>query len=278
MLLAPVQRRIHDAAVGRGEAFRPRLPGLDLAVHQPADQRFERSEAAEHLAHRRDLVGAVGLADAARDPDDQAHLRPEPDVRLVVLVAVRRRLDVDAPRHDGVVVQEHALPRNLHPVADQHAVGLVEAVRHRIVGLVPDRLRVGLARPQRHAGRVERQRRGDRLAFQLLVDRREIADQDFVGIDRAGGEHLHARHGDAGIVLGDDLQVGIVALLAGKQVGALASARRRHREAEIEVVLARVVVVAQQVLPEARAQAVEQARVHRKPGDQARKPDRASGR
>ena len=155
-------------------------------------------------------------------PDDQAHLRPEADVGLVVLVAVRRRLDVDAPRHRRVVVQEHALPRNLHAVADQHAVGLVVAVRHRIVGLVRDVLRVGLPRPQRDAGRVERQRRGDRLALELLVDRREIADQDLVGIDRAGGQHLHAGDGDAGIVLGDHLQVRIVALLAGKQVGALA--------------------------------------------------------
>ena len=225
---------------------------------QPADQRFERGEPAERLAHRRNLVGAVGLADAAGEPDDQAHLGPEADVGLVVLVAVRRRLDVDAPRHGGFVVQEHALPRNLHAVADQHAVGLVEAVRHRIVGLMRDVLRIGLARPQRQARRIERQRRGDRLALQLVVDRRQVADQDFVGIDRAGRQHLHAGHGDAGVVLGDDLQIGIVALLAGKQVGALAPARRRHGEAEVEVVLAREVVVLQQILAEARAQAVKQ--------------------
>ena len=241
----------------------PFLPGLDLAVHQPADQRFERRQPAERLAHRRNLVGAVGLADAAREPDDQAHLGPEPDVRLVVLVAVRRRLDVDAPRHRRVVVQEHALPRNLHAVADQNAVGLVEAIRHRIVGLMRDVLRIGLARPQRQARRIQRQRRGDRLAFELVVDRREVADQDFVGIDRAGGQHLHARDGDAGVVLGDDLQVGIVALLAGKQVGALAAARRRDGEAEIEIVLPREVVILQQILPEARVQAVKQPAVHR---------------
>ena len=107
-------------------------------------------------------------------------------------------------------------------------------------------------------------------SLQLVVDRRQVADQDFVGIDRAGRQHLHAGDGDAGVVLGDHLQIGIVALLAGKQVGALAAARRRHGEAEVEVVLAREVVVAQQVLPEALVQAVEQARVHRKPGDQPR--------
>ena len=144
-------------------------------------------------------------------------------------------------------------------------------------------LRIGLARPQRQARRVQRQRRGDRLALELVVDRREVADQDFVGIDRAGGEHLHARHGDAGIVLGDDLQVGIVALLAREQLGALAAARRRHGEAEIEVVLAREVVVVQQVLAEARAQAVEQPAFIAKPGDQpghlvGRAADEAVGR
>ena len=117
-----------------------------------------------------------------------------------------------------------------------------------------DVLRIGLARPQRDARRVQRQRRGDRLALQLLVDRREVADQDLVGIDRAGGEHLHAGDRDAGIVLGHHLQVRIVALLAGKQVGALSPARRRHGEAEIEIVPARMVVVAQQVLPEALVQ------------------------
>jgi hypothetical protein len=55
------------------------------------------------------------------------------------------------------------------------------------------------------------------------------------------------------VVLGDDLQVRIVALLAGKQVGALAAARRRDREAEVEIVLAGEVVILQQILAEARA-------------------------
>ncbi|MBX9826200.1 MAG: hypothetical protein K2Y27_14560 [Xanthobacteraceae bacterium] len=125
-------------------------------------------------------------------------------------------------------------------------------------------LRVRLPRPQRHARRVERQCRGDGFALQLLVDRRQVADQNFVGIDRAGGEHLHAGDRDAGVVLRHHLQVRIVALLAGKQLGALSSARRRHGEAEIEIVPAGVVVVPEQVLTEARMQLVEQTGVHRK--------------
>ena len=244
--------------------------------------RLERGEAAERLAHGRDPVDAVRLADAARDPDDQRHLGPEADVRVVVLVAVRRRLDVDAPRHRGVVVQEHALPRDLHLVADQHAVGLVEPVRERIVGFVAHRLRIRLARPQRKAGRIERQGRGDRLAFELVGDGREIADQDLVGEHGAGGEHLHAGHRDARGVLGHHLEIGIVALLPGKQVGRAHSGRRRDGEAEIEVVPARVLVVAQQVLAEAGAQPFEHRRVHRQPGDEAgdlvgRAPDEAIG-
>lgn len=131
-------------------------------------------------------------------------------------------------------------------------------------------LRVRLPRPQRHARRVERQGRGDRFALQLLVDRRQIADENLVGIDRAGGEHLHAGDGDARVVLRHHLQVRIVALLAGKQIGALSSARRRHGEAEIEIVAAGVVVILQQVLAAARTQGVEQARVHRKSRNQPR--------
>ena len=49
--------------------------------------------------------------------------------------------------------------------------------------------------------------------LQLVVDGGEIADLDLVGEHRAGREHLHARHGDAGIVLGHHLQGRIVALL-----------------------------------------------------------------
>ena len=124
-----------------------------------------------------------------------------------------------------------------------------------------DVLRVGLARPQRNARRVERQRRGDRLALELVVDRREVADQISSAIDRAGRQHLHAGDGDAAVVLGDHLQVGIVALLAGEQLGALrmplggVTAKLR-----VEVVPARDVVIAQQILAEARMQPVEQRR------------------
>src|SRR5262245_55298930 len=104
MLLTPVERRIHDASVRRGIALRPLLPRLDLALHQSADCRFERSEAAEGLAHGRNFVDAIGFTDAARHPDDQSELRPETDIGMVVLVAVRRRLDIDAARHGAVVM------------------------------------------------------------------------------------------------------------------------------------------------------------------------------
>src|SRR5712671_390088 len=104
VLLTPVERRIHDAPVRRGVAWRPFLPGLDLTLHQPADGCLERGEAPERLTHGRNLVDAVGLTDAARHTDNQAELRPEADVGMVVLVAVRRRLDIDAPRHGAVVV------------------------------------------------------------------------------------------------------------------------------------------------------------------------------
>src|SRR5262249_32603518 len=65
MLLAPVERRIHDATIGRGVTSRPLLERLDLARDQPADRGLERRESAERLAYGWDLVGAVRLADAA---------------------------------------------------------------------------------------------------------------------------------------------------------------------------------------------------------------------
>ncbi len=179
-------------------------------------------------------------------PDDQPHLRPEADVGMMVLVAVRRRLDVDAPRHGGVVVQEHALPGNLHAVADQHAVGLVEAVGQRIVGLVRARAahRAG-ATTARAPGALS----GSAAVIASLLNLSAIGVRLPIrissAIDRAGGEHLHAGHGDAGGVLGHDLEIGIVALLAGEQLGRAHAGRRRDRKAEIEVVPARALVEAQ---------------------------------
>ena len=87
------------------------LVGLDLPVHEPADGRLEGGQPPQRFAHRRNLVDAVRLAHAAREPHDQAHLGPEAHVRLLVLVAVGRRLDIDASRHRPVVVQEDALDR-----------------------------------------------------------------------------------------------------------------------------------------------------------------------
>src|SRR5262249_29435983 len=54
------------------------------------------------------------------------------------------------------------------------------------VGRLRNILGVGLPRPQRHAGRVEWQRRRDALTAELLVEWREVADPDVVGEHGAG--------------------------------------------------------------------------------------------
>jgi hypothetical protein len=220
---------------------------------------------------------------AAREPHDQAHLGPEAHVRLLVLVAVRRRLDINAARHRPVVVQEDALPRHLDTIADQHRVGLVEAEAQRIIRLVAGMPLVGRARPERDAGRVDRQCAGNAFARALVVDGSEVADPHLVGEHRAGGQHFHAGDDDAAVVLGDHLQGRIVARLAGEDFPAADAGGRRYREREIEIVLARMVVVTREVGAETGGERVEQLGLHRQPRDQARDvvgraPDQAVGR
>ena len=127
---------------------------------------------------------------------------------------------------------------------------------------------IGLARPERDAGRVDWQRAGDAFARPLVVDRREVADPHFVGEGRAGCQHLHAGDGDAIVALGNDLQ-GRVARLAGKDFPAADARGRRHRERNVEIVLARMFVIAGQILAEAGGEGVEQRGLHREPCDQA---------
>ena len=148
VLLAPVEGGVQDPPIGRGVAVRPLLVSLDLSVHEPTDGRLEGGKPSQRFAHARNFVDAVRLAHPAREPDDQSHLGPEPHVRLLVLVTVRRRLDVDAPRHRSVVMQEDAVPRHLDAVADRHRVALVEPEAERIVGLVAGVALVRLARPE----------------------------------------------------------------------------------------------------------------------------------
>src|SRR5215831_12262507 len=84
MLLAPVERGVHDPPIGRGVAVGPWLVGLDLPVHEPADRRLEGGKPSQRFAYRRNPVDAVRLAHAAREADDQSHLGPEAHVGLMV--------------------------------------------------------------------------------------------------------------------------------------------------------------------------------------------------
>ena len=61
-------------------------------------------------------------------------------------------------------MQEEALPGHLDAIAYQHRVGLIEAETERIIRFLADAAFVGLARPERDAGRIDRQRAGDAFA------------------------------------------------------------------------------------------------------------------
>ena len=130
--------------------------------------------------------------------------------------------------------------------------------------------RIGLARPHRHARRVQRQRAGDALGLELVVDRREVADPHLVGIGARCRQHLHAGDDDAVGVLVDHLEARIVALLPRKEIAGADAGRRRHGKAQEKVVLARMVVIAQQPLARAWAQIFQHLGPHRESCHHAR--------
>jgi len=92
--------------------------------------------------------------------------------RLVVAVAMPRRLDVDLASEDRVHVHEHLLPRHAYVLAHHHRVGLVEAPGERVLELARRVALERLSRPQGEPGRVHRDRAGDRLG--QLVRRERI--------------------------------------------------------------------------------------------------------
>jgi len=169
-----------------------------------------------------------------------------------------------------LLCREDALPRHLDEIADQHRVGFVEAEAERIIGLVTSVALVGLARPERDARGVDRQRAGDALALPLVVDGGEVADPHLVGEHRAGRQHLHAGDGHAIVAFGNDLKGRVVARLAGKDFPAADARGRRHRERNVEIVLARMFVIAGQILAKSGGEGVEQRGLHREPCDQTR--------
>ena len=83
------------------------------------------------------------------------------------------------------------------------------------------------------------------------------ADPHLVGEHRAGRQHLHAGDGDAIVAFGNDLKGRVVARLAGEDFPAADARGRRHRERNVEIVPARMFVIAGQILAESGGEGVE---------------------
>src|SRR5690606_27031892 len=130
--------------------------------------------------------------DLSRKPEQESQLYEQPDLALVVLIDVSRNGVPLLLRHAHVVVNEHALPRDLHFVEVNDAVVLVEARGERVVEHVSGRRLVGLAREEAHSSRVERNHRSYTVALLTRLQGLNARDHDFVREWNGGAEHLCA--------------------------------------------------------------------------------------
>ena len=180
-----------------------------------------------------------------------------------------RRLDVDVARQQRVVVHEHLFPRHLDVFAHQHAVAFVVAPGQRRIEFGTQAESGGLARPQRQTRRIARDCAGDRLLLLVGGERDDVADPDLVGVGGGGRQHLHAGDDDAVVVLAHHPQRrrrDVLALIEFRIAGSL---RRHHRVRHIDVVVADVAIVVQEVVAEP-VRRRQRAGIHRHAGDVGR--------
>ncbi len=224
------------------------LAGVDLPVHQPADRALDRSHLTEGFPHRGNLIGAGRLRNFAAQAEQKTHLRPVAYVRLVISEAMARRLDVDVPCEQRVVVHEHLLPRHLDVVAQHHAVTFIVAPGEWGIEFRCDAEHRRLARPECEARRVARYGAGDRLFLLVRRERKHVADPDFVGIDRAGREHLHARDHDAVVFFPHHPQRRHRKVLPLIEFRIARRLRRQHGVDDVDVVVPDVAVIPNEIV------------------------------
>ena len=245
---APVEARIHVAPVVGFVLRRPVLGVLYLPGDDATKGRLQRGKPAKGFAHSRNLVCTRGLGDARGKTDQQAHLGVKTHVRLVIAVTMRRRLDIDVARQHRIVVHEHFFPRHLDLVAHHHAVSLVIAMGERAVELDLGVALERLPRPQRQAPGITGHGAGHRLRQLRRRQRNEVADPDFIGEHRAGGEHFHARDHQAVILLAYHAQGRDRDVLLDVELRIARRLRRNNGIAGVNVVLAHVLVIARDVV------------------------------
>jgi hypothetical protein len=180
-------------------------------------------------------------------------------VRLGVAQHVRGGL-VELPgREREVLVDEDVLPGHEHVVEHDQRVRLVEARGQRIVEHAGRGAGVGPSSVQLEAGRVVGYDYRDGVVLVAGAQRQDHRDEHPVRHHAAGGEHLRPANDDAAVALGRRARVqeGLRLL-----VGGLCPVDRRLHDgvAEIEILVGRLRVEAQQVVGELLAVAGEELR------------------
>jgi hypothetical protein len=105
-------------------------------------------------------------------------------------------------------MHKHPLPRDLHLIAQYHAVRFVEAIGQRSFEFA---LAIGLewlARPERETGSTDRHCTGDAFGQLVRSKRDQITDPELVGEYRTGREHLHPGDYDTIVVFANHAESG----------------------------------------------------------------------
>ena len=139
------------------------------------------------------------------------------------------------------------LPRHEHVVEDDVAIRLVETAAERIVERIAGAQRERAARVKLQAGRIDRHHQAIGIILVARLQRMDAAQVKIVRQRAAGGELLRARNHDAVVALLHDAGVKRGIALPVRRLGAV-DLRRHDRIAEIEMMLARVLVERHQIV------------------------------
>lgn len=139
----------------------------------------------------------------SRQPDQETQLDRKPDLRLVIVIGMRGCPMPDRMRCGDIAISEHPLPRHMHILEPHNRVVFVEMIGQRVIAPVASTRLVRFPRHQADAFR--RQRHGKRRGKALFArgQRCDGADDQLIGHDRTGAEHLGPAHCDTAVVLLD---------------------------------------------------------------------------
>src|SRR5262245_52834238 len=163
-----------------------------------------RGQETELLAYRWHAGRSDRFAYAMRDGTKEPQLHRQTDLRLIVLVGVRRRVMELGAAHVGVAVDENTLPRHLYVLEIDERIVFVETRRQGIVEQGYRRRFVGLTRQNTKAFDVHWQRAGEGQRLLARLEGLQVGYQNLVGHNRTGAQQLGAANRNACGVLIDD--------------------------------------------------------------------------